>query len=94
GNVIVRNIDFEKRVFARYSTDEWGSYTETNGTYASSVHGGIDRFTFNLDLAELFASTEERLLKRKVVKMALRFEAQGREFWDNCCGTNYEVELT
>lgn len=85
GVVRVLNLGFEKLVQVRYTTTEWAAHTNLNADYVpSSCDGFSDKFCFNLHLPHL--SPGQRLL------FALRYVANGQEFWDNNSGENYVLK--
>lgn len=82
GIVRVRNLDFDKSVYIRYSLDGWRSYTEVRAEYMPySSDGYSDKFTFTI-----FRNSME-IGQR--IEMAIRFSCKGEEFWDNNDGENY-----
>ncbi|KAL3285388.1 hypothetical protein HHI36_019493 [Cryptolaemus montrouzieri] len=82
GLVRVRNIDFHKSVFVRYSTDSWKSFVDINATYVeNSCDGFSDKFTF-LIYANMLGPGQN-------LEFAVVFQARGEQFWDNNRGLNY-----
>ncbi|CRK89901.1 CLUMA_CG003633, isoform B [Clunio marinus] len=82
GCVRVRNLDFHKSVYVRYTFDNWRSYADLSATYVeNSCDGFSDKFSFVLFGLAL------QLGQR--VEMAVRFHAKGEQYWDNNYGTNY-----
>ena len=98
GNVIVRNIAFEKRVSARFTLDWWQTTSEVAGRYIRGVAcpppegcdapvvDTHDRFAFIIKLSDVLAKIEE-----KTLFIAIRYSVDGRELWDNNKGRNYHV---
>ncbi|KAI1303372.1 hypothetical protein EDD11_005423 [Mortierella claussenii] len=95
GKILVQNIAFHKHVSVRYTADFWQTYTEVNAEYEESVSGqhgstcggaAVDRFSFEVPL-EMEKSTVE-----KTFCMAVRYQVNGREFWDSNQGMNYQIE--
>lgn len=87
GTIKVRNICFHKSVTVRYTLDGWISSTDLQGAYVpESNDGATDRFSFAITLPEYF------LASGGVLEFAVRFEAEGMEFWDNNSGVNYRIE--
>lgn len=85
GVVRVLNLGFEKLVQVRYTTTEWAAHTDLAAEYVpSSCDGFSDKFSFTLDLPHL--SPGQRLA------FALRYVANGQEFWDNNDGDNYVLK--
>ncbi|XP_053957214.1 glycogen-binding subunit 76A [Anastrepha ludens] len=82
GTVRVRNLDFNKSVYIRYTLDNWRSYADLQANYAeNSCDGFSDKFTFFL-----FGNS---LQIGQRIEFAVRFHCKGQQFWDNNYGTNY-----
>lgn len=82
GWVRVRNLDFYKSLYIRYSFDGWRSFVDLQASYVeNSCDGFSDRFTFTL-YGNLL-SVGQRL------EFAVRFHCMGQQFWDNNDGVNY-----
>lgn len=82
GTVRVRNLDFHKSVYIRYSSDNWASYSDLQANYCDgSCDGFSDTFTFTL-----FGNS---LQIGQRLEMAIRFHCRGQQFWDNNFDTNY-----
>ncbi|GFR09001.1 glycogen-binding subunit 76A [Trichonephila clavata] len=85
GVVRVLNLGFEKLVQVRYTTTEWAAHTDLTADYVpSSCDGFSDKFSFNLHLPHLCPG--QRLV------FALRYVANGQEFWDNNNSENYVLK--
>ncbi|CAH0753901.1 unnamed protein product [Bemisia tabaci] len=82
GTIRVRNVDFDKSVFVRYSLDGWRSFADLKAMYVvNSCDGYSDQFSF-----VLYAHTLEigdRL------EFAVLFQTKGDQYWDNNGGINY-----
>lgn len=82
GTVRVRNLDFHKSVYIRYTLDSWESYSDLQGNYVDgSCDGFSDKFTF------ILFGNSLQLSQR--IEIALRFHCRGQQFWDNNYGSNY-----
>ncbi|XP_050512758.1 glycogen-binding subunit 76A isoform X2 [Diabrotica virgifera virgifera] len=82
GTVRVRNLDFHKSVYIRYSLDSWDTFADIQATYVdNSCDGFSDKFTFLL-----YAHT---LSIGQKLQLACRFQCRGCQFWDNNKGVNY-----
>ncbi|XP_055627106.1 glycogen-binding subunit 76A isoform X2 [Toxorhynchites rutilus septentrionalis] len=82
GTVRVRNLDFHKSVYVRYSTDNWRSYADLQASYVdNSCDGFSDKFSFTL------YGNSVQIGQR--IEMAMRFHCRGQQFWDNNYDTNY-----
>ena len=79
----VKNHSFIKAVSVRFTFDNWESFAETHGTHIShSLDGHSDRF-------EMKVHVPKRV--RELI-FALRYQADGMEFWDNNKSRNYVVQ--
>lgn len=82
GTVRVRNLDFHKSVYVRYTTDNWRSFSDLQASYVdNSCDGFSDKFTFTI------YGTSVQIGQR--IEMAMRFHCRGQQFWDNNYDTNY-----
>lgn len=89
GVIRVKNISFSKWVAVRFTFDWWSTTNETSATHKESIQGGqYDRFQFTLKLHDML-----RKLEDKTLFIALRYNTDGREIWDNNSGQNYEVKF-
>lgn len=82
--VVVRvlNLGFQKLVEARLSTTEWAAHEDLTADYVpNSCDGFSDKFSFTIHQPHMCAG--QRLV------FALRYVANGQEFWDNNQGNNY-----
>jgi hypothetical protein len=95
GNVAVKNLTFEKHVSIRYSLDNWKTVTEISAEYNPDVRRklkvlGYDRFTFSLNLCDF-----PQHYTKSVLFFCVKFaDGNGRVFWDNNNGQNYQVIFT
>ena len=87
GAVAVANIAFEKRVSARFTTDDWQTVSEVTAEF-ERPEGTYDRFSFTIALP---AEAEAQAL---TLIACLRYQVNGQEFWDNNSGKNYFINLT
>ena len=81
-NGVVRalNVSAPRRVFVRYTFDDWRSFAEVEASYV-----GPD-FAFAIPFGGDAAATDE-------AAFAIRLEAGGETAWDNNDGANYHVPL-
>ncbi|EDO37715.1 predicted protein, partial [Nematostella vectensis] len=85
GSVKVKNIAYEKRVFVRWTIDNWESHTETPASYVpGSLTETTDDFAF-----ELRMPTD--LEKNFKLEFAICYEVLGIQSWDNNAGDNFRV---
>lgn len=88
GTVRVKNLAFDKRVFARCSFDAWKTSTDIPCVYRPTFYSGEidkshDRFSFALTVPPDFTSGS--------AEFALCFQCDGKEYWDNNSGANYRL---
>ncbi|KAJ9125590.1 hypothetical protein QFC22_000552 [Naganishia vaughanmartiniae] len=89
GVIRVKNMAFSKWVAVRFTFDWWSTTNETSATFKESIQGGkYDRFQFTLRLHDMLHKIED-----KALFIALRYNTDGREIWDNNGGQNYEVKF-
>lgn len=82
GTVRVRNLDFHKSVYVRYSTDSWRSFSDLQASYVeNSCDGFSDKFAFTI------YGNSVQIGQR--IEMAIRFHCRGQQFWDNNYDMNY-----
>ncbi|EDO41624.1 predicted protein [Nematostella vectensis] len=85
GLIRVRNISYEKEVFARYSIDHWVNFQDCMADHFMQTNGGeFDKFVFKLVLPKDF-------YVGGTVEFAVCFKRNGQEYWDNNDGNNYTV---
>ncbi|KHJ97526.1 putative phosphatase regulatory subunit [Oesophagostomum dentatum] len=85
GTIKVANIAFEKKVFVRYTTNNWQSYMDRQATYQPSTSKVYDTFTFEIELPR---PTD----KCKRMEFCICYIANGSENWDSNGGENYKLE--
>ena len=84
GTIRVVNLDFNKKVVVRYTTDDWKTTSDVDGVYLNgSCDGFSDKFTFSIDYSGIAGSVGKRL------QFCLKFECAGNDYWDNNSGRNY-----
>ena len=82
--VRVANLDFHKKVFVRYTFNDWTTFQESEGTYiSSSCDGSTDVFSFEVDTSPIFGKVDKRLV------LCLHYQCLAQDFWDNNSGKNY-----
>lgn len=73
----LKNLAYEKDVRVRYSTDNWETYQEVQGTYESTfADSSIESWQFDVPTIEPF-------------EYAISYTAAGTTYWDNNFGENY-----
>lgn len=90
--VRVMNISFEKHVTLRYTTNEWLTFTDVNGTYvANSCDGFSDKFTATFGLA-VNSNGHQTMMPGQRLLFAFKYSCSGgEEHWDNNMGLNYAL---
>ncbi|SAM05432.1 hypothetical protein [Absidia glauca] len=107
GQVVVRNLGYEKVVEIRYTLDGWQTVSNTQASYIHG-RGSMDMFVFDLDLQQGMA---DRGHLRVTIDMAVRYTVRVSDtdyiarqnehhhhneeatFWDNNDGHNYQVQI-
>ncbi|KRY23048.1 Protein phosphatase 1 regulatory subunit 3C-B [Trichinella patagoniensis] len=88
GTVKVKNISFEKTVLIRYTTDNWQSYYDKQATFQRSA-GDLDTFQFQFNMP---ANEPASIHPHDTVQFCVCYKTgDGREFWDNNQGSNFEL---
>ena len=88
GTVTVVNLAYHKNVFVRWTADNWASYQDQVASYDHSSDGySHDWFVFYID---------SPLLRQEggvCVELAVAYQVDGQEFWDNNQQQNFELFL-
>ncbi|KAK5155699.1 hypothetical protein LTR04_005790 [Oleoguttula sp. CCFEE 6159] len=92
GSVAVQNLSFQKVVIARFTLDYWKTTSEVVAEYNNDVrkkeaNDGLDRFNFNIKLADLAN------LETKTMLLCVRCSVNGQDYWDNNGDTNFQVDF-
>ncbi|CAO3686528.1 unnamed protein product [Umbelopsis vinacea] len=91
GRCQVSNISFEKKVLIRYTFNYWKDTQEIEASYREPCASGdasnsaLDRFMFNLPINPTTSQT--------TIFICIKYVVNGREFWDNNEGRNYQVDI-
>lgn len=96
GTVKVVNLDYNKTVFVRWTIDNWASHQDTMASYSCSSDGLThDLFTFTLDYnwpaVVSLAADKDADCAGVCVQLAVAYQVNGTEFWDNNDGENFQV---
>eukprot|EP00794_Sanderia_malayensis_P003462 gene3462-3958_t len=87
GMVAVKNIDYRKEIFARYSFNNWKTQKDTQAAfYKEDQTTQIDYFVFVIT-----DKISETNLMKWYLQFALCYKVVGKEFWDNNSGWNYLI---
>lgn len=90
GSVMLKNIDYNKVVKIRYSTDDWATYQEAALSYSSTVWtyrpgnvgpSDLEYWTFSVNLPS----------SATTVQFAISYTVNGTTYWDNNFGDNYTM---
>jgi len=82
GTILARD-NFEKRVFVRYTLDDWRTFMDVEATFLDVDSAcGADRFHFRLDFPF-------RLPNETRLQLAVASCTGGQTHWDNNGGLNY-----
>ena len=92
GVVAVANLSFQKNVAARFTFDYWKTVSEVTAEYTHDIrrkqaHDGFDRFAFSIKLAD------QANLENKTMFVCIRYNVDGKEYWDNNNAMNYQVDF-
>ena len=89
GTVVVANLAYHKNVFVRWTADNWASYQDQVASYDHSSDGySHDWFVFSIDSPLLRQEGGE------CVELAVTYQVNGQELWDNNQQQNYELLVT
>ena len=85
GTVAVHNIAFEKRVYVKYTIDNWKTVFEADANYVPGSSTGVtDHFSFEINI-------KDQSLEEIEMKFAICFATDYCSYWDSNCGQNYFV---
>ena len=89
GTVMVANLAYHKNVFVRWTADNWASYHDQVASYDHSSDGySHDWFLFSIDSPLLYQEGGV------CIKLAVAYQVNGQEFWDNNQQQNFLLELS
>lgn len=94
GHILVKNLAFHKTVTVRYTLDYWKTVSEIIAVYDEDIRKkyknmNFDKFTFKLNLQDL----PQHSLHLKSMFFCIRYNTNGKEFWDNNNRYNYQVDF-
>ncbi len=94
GNIVVKNLCFEKRVEVRYTWDEWTTQDCAITKYEClSEVKNADLFTFQISATDTTTSSSTSSSYFELI-FAICYTAKGCSYWDSNAGKNYRVKLT
>jgi hypothetical protein len=92
GRVLVHNLAFEKKVTIRMSFNHWQTWVDIDAKYKeTSKDDALDRFTFEF-ITPNHLSYLNRICNTSSCHLAVRYQVNGREFWDNNNEKNFNLE--
>ncbi|XP_023126410.1 protein phosphatase 1 regulatory subunit 3B [Amphiprion ocellaris] len=86
GTVKVKNVSFEKSVKLRVTFDSWRSHLDVDCRYVKESYPSSYSDTFSFEV-----SLPAELQLHERVEFAVRYEVDGREYWDSNHGDNYRI---
>jgi hypothetical protein len=96
GQVLVRNIAYQKDVVVRFTFDNWQGISEIHAFYDPQKNDGMnpkidgfDRFTFNIKVPEFIELNSES----QSIAFCVRYNVGNQEFWDNNSCKNYQLDF-
>ncbi|CAK7235655.1 hypothetical protein SCUCBS95973_009340 [Sporothrix curviconia] len=92
GSIAVLNLAFTKSVVCRFTLDYWKTTSEIAAEYCAEIvprtaPQGHDRFNFTIKLSDLAN------LESKTMYFCIRYAVDGKEFWDNNNGSNFQLDF-
>ena len=92
GSILVHNLAFQKLVTVRMSFNQWQTYIDIDATYKESSKGdALDRFTFEF-VTSHHLSYLNRICHTSTCSLAVRYQVNNREFWDNNSEKNFVLQ--
>lgn len=91
GCVLVHNVAFEKSVMVRMSFNLWQTWIDVEATYKESLNDALDRFSFEL-VTPNHLSYLNLINTSSSCSMAIRYQVNGQEYWDNNNQCNFNVQ--
>ena len=89
GTIRVNNCSFHKRIFVKYTTDQWKTFSIVNAYYTMHYSDtNTDSFQFKLTV-----SRDKLLTLPMKISFVICYCANGDEFWDNNYSQNYTLEI-
>lgn len=88
GTVKVKNLDFNKEVLIRATTDGWRSHEDHYCAFLESGPTGLD----GNSLYDTFAFRLQLPVHSRRLEFCVSFKCKGNEYWDSNGGANYILE--
>ncbi|NWU24540.1 PR3CB phosphatase, partial [Dyaphorophyia castanea] len=86
GTVKVRNIEYEKKVTVRITSDGWKSFRDISCQYMHSTYGSADTDIFSFEL-----TLPKPSISHRVTEFCISFQCGQKTHWDNNHGKNYKI---
>ena len=83
GNIILKNLAYEKEVFVRYTTDNWETYNEVPARHIIRLDNGLEEWVYST------TKSGTPFLHGSHGEFAICYKANGVTYWDNNFGENY-----
>ena len=83
-NAVVQNYAYDKDVTVRYTTDGWNSFKDEKLSYSKTNANGTETWTADIDA---------HFLNRDNFEYAICYKVNGKEFWANNFGANYDINF-
>lgn len=82
-NALLQNYAYHKNVYVRYTTDGWNSFRDEPMRYSESNDDGTEKWTTYLPISGADSMSES-------FEYAICYQVNGREYWANNFGENYD----
>ncbi|NWY39992.1 PR3CB phosphatase, partial [Sylvia atricapilla] len=86
GTVKVRNIEYEKKVKVRITSDGWKSFRDISCQYMHSSYGSADTDIFSFEL-----TLPKPSISHQGTEFCIFFQCGQKTHWDNNHGKNYKI---
>ena len=88
GTIRVNNCSFDKRVFVRFTFDQWKSWSTIETCYSTHYSdNNTDVFQFKLTIPK------EKFSSSKNLSFVICYHVNRHEFWDNNYTRNYTLDI-
>eukprot|EP00047_Mylnosiga_fluctuans_P020245 m.90123 g.90123 ORF g.90123 m.90123 type:complete len:234 (-) comp8445_c0_seq2:99-800(-) len=87
--VRVLDIAFHKHVFVRHTCDSWETNTDTDAQYVEAPTESPD----TMGSTRQFCAVLRLAAPVNCLEFAVCYQVDGKEYWDNCEGTNYRIRV-
>ena len=85
GELVVKNIAYQKHVKVVYTVDGWATSNEIAATYKVNDGSKAETWEFTADIPLMYADA------LPTIEYAISYEVAGTTYWDNNHGRNYTV---